>query len=107
MREVARRKKIPVRLCLSCRSRQEKKAMIRIIRTPEGKIEIDPTGKKSGRGTYVCPDTACIEKITQKTLSSALKSTLGKTEVKNLQEELLRVTNFKREEVEYGKDSDI
>ncbi len=40
-----------------------KKEMIRIIRTPEGAVEIDPTGKKSGRGAYVCPNAECIERL--------------------------------------------
>ena len=41
---------------------KEKKALLRIVRTPEGQILLDGTGKKSGRGAYVCPDPACLKK---------------------------------------------
>ncbi len=81
--------------------------MVRIIRTPAGMFEVDTTGKKSGRGTYVCPETACVRKINRKNLSLALKDNLGEAEVKKIQEELLRVTNFQQEEVRYGKSSNI
>ena len=41
---------------------KDKKALIRVVRTPEGAIVLDSTGKKSGRGAYVCPDPACLKK---------------------------------------------
>jgi len=53
--------KIPVRTCIGCKCKKPKKEMIRIIRTPDGKIEIDETGKKSGRGAYVCGDVKCLD----------------------------------------------
>ena len=53
-------RKVPLRRCIGCGESQSKKAMIRIIRTPEGTLEIDPRGKKSGRGCYVCPDESCV-----------------------------------------------
>lgn len=56
------KKKQPVRTCLGCGEPKEKKALIRIVRTPEGEILIDPTGKKSGRGAYICPDAECLIK---------------------------------------------
>jgi predicted RNA-binding protein YlxR (DUF448 family) len=46
--------KVPVRTCIGCKCKKPKKEMIRIIKTPDGKIEIDRTGKKSGRGAYIC-----------------------------------------------------
>jgi len=52
--------KIPVRTCIGCQCKKPKKEMIRIIRTPEGKIEIDKTGKKSGRGAYLCGNVKCL-----------------------------------------------
>lgn len=57
-----RPKKQPLRICLGCGEPKEKKALIRIARTPEGEILIDPTGKKSGRGAYICPDAECLKK---------------------------------------------
>ena len=51
-----------MRMCVGCREMKEKKALLRIVRTPEGQILLDGTGKKSGRGAYVCPDPACLKK---------------------------------------------
>ena len=55
-------KKIPQRQCVGCREMKDKKALLRIVRTPEGEILLDSTGKKSGRGAYVCPDPECLKK---------------------------------------------
>ena len=56
-------KKIPKRTCIACRMEKPKRELIRIVRTSEGKIFLDRTGKASGRGAYVCPEGNCIEKI--------------------------------------------
>lgn len=55
-------KKIPMRQCLGCREMKPKRELIRIVRSPEGEISLDPKGKKPGRGTYVCPNAACLAK---------------------------------------------
>ena len=55
-------RKIPQRQCVGCREMKEKKALLRIVRTPEGEVLLDSTGKKSGRGAYVCHDPACLKK---------------------------------------------
>ena len=55
-------KKIPQRMCVGCQEMKNKKELIRIVRTPESEILLDPTGKKSGRGAYVCPCEACVTK---------------------------------------------
>ena len=47
-------KKIPMRMCVGCREMKEKRDLIRIVRTPDGEAVLDPTGKRSGRGAYVC-----------------------------------------------------
>jgi uncharacterized protein len=54
-------KKIPQRTCLGCKSVKPKKELIRMVRTPEGEILVDPTGKKSGRGVYTCASIDCLE----------------------------------------------
>lgn len=54
-------KKIPQRTCLGCRSVKPKKELVRIVRTPDGEVVVDPTGKKSGRGAYICPSLQCLE----------------------------------------------
>ncbi len=55
-------KKVPMRQCIGCQEMKSKKEMIRVIRTPEGEICIDATGRRNGRGAYVCRDLACLKK---------------------------------------------
>lgn len=55
-------KKVPLRKCLGCNESFPKKELIRVVRTPEGKIELDFVGKKSGRGAYICKKVSCFKK---------------------------------------------
>ena len=55
-------RKIPMRQCLGCNEHKPKKELLRVVRTPEGEITLDFTGKKSGRGAYICRDVACLKK---------------------------------------------
>lgn len=55
-------KKIPMRQCIGCRGMHDKKEMLRILKTPEEEIVLDTTGKKNGRGAYICRNRACFEK---------------------------------------------
>lgn len=55
-------KKLPVRMCSGCQERKLKKELVRVVRSPEGEISLDRTGKKSGRGAYLCLDPACLAK---------------------------------------------
>ena len=55
-------RKIPQRQCVGCREMKDKKALIRVVRSPEGAISLDFRGKMPGRGAYVCPDPACLKK---------------------------------------------
>ena len=55
-------KKIPQRQCMGCRERKAKKEMIRVVRTTEGTVSLDFSGKLNGRGAYVCPDMECLKK---------------------------------------------
>ena len=61
-------KRIPMRMCLGCREMMPKKEMTRIVRTVEGNIEIDYTGKKSGRSAYFCKNPECLDKALKKTV---------------------------------------
>ena len=70
-------KKIPMRMCVGCREMKEKRELIRIVRTPEGEVALDATGKKSGRGAYVCRQAECLRRsIRQKQLERQLEITL-------------------------------
>ena len=55
-------KKIPMRRCVGCGESKTKKELIRIVALPSGMIELDRTGKKSGRGVYICDNLECFEK---------------------------------------------
>lgn len=55
-------RKIPMRKCLGCNEMKPKRELIRAVKSPEGEISLDLTGKKSGRGAYICPDKACFDK---------------------------------------------
>ncbi len=55
-------KKVPMRKCIGCNESKIKKELVRFVRSPEGDISLDLTGKKSGRGAYICPDVECLKK---------------------------------------------
>ena len=55
-------KKIPMRMCVGCGEMKPKKELIRIVTDKEGNVSVDPTGKKAGRGAYICKSTDCLKK---------------------------------------------
>ena len=57
-----RKKKIPQRQCLGCNEHKPKSELLRVVRSPEGEISLDFTGKKSGRGAYICKSSECLKK---------------------------------------------
>lgn len=70
-------KKIPQRQCVGCGEMKSKKEMIRVIKTPEGDIMMDATGKKNGRGAYICPSSECLKKaIKSKGLERSFKMSI-------------------------------
>ena len=70
-------KKVPQRQCVGCRTMRDKKALLRVVKTPEGEILLDATGKKSGRGAYVCPDAECLKKARKsRALERALETAI-------------------------------
>lgn len=58
-------KKTPMRMCLGCREMHPKKELLRIVRTPDGSVKMDLTGKVSGRGAYICAKQACLDKASR------------------------------------------
>ena len=70
-----RRKHVPLRSCVACREKFPKRELIRIVRTPEGTLELDAKGKRAGRGAYLCRKQQCSETaLTPGRLSQALKA---------------------------------
>lgn len=55
-------KKVPKRTCIGCKEKKEKKELIRIVKSNEGSISVDRTGKQNGRGAYICDNLECLEK---------------------------------------------
>ncbi|NLE19806.1 MAG: YlxR family protein [Clostridiales bacterium] len=78
-------KKVPMRMCVGCREMKPKKELLRVVRTPEDEIALDFTGKKSGRGAYLCPDEACLKRAAkQKQLDRALERTVAPEVIEQL-----------------------
>ena len=55
-------RKIPMRMCVGCREMKPKKELLRVVRSPEGSVSLDPTGKKPGRGAYCCYNADCLKR---------------------------------------------
>lgn len=84
-------RKVPQRTCVGCREVKSKWDLIRIVRTPEGVVEIDPTGKSSGRGAYICPSRECLDLATKgKRLDKALGVAVSDEIVQKLAESMAR-----------------
>ena len=82
-------KKIPQRQCMGCRERKEKRRMIRVVRTPEGNVNLDFSGKMNGRGAYICPDPECLKKaLRSKALDRSLEVTIPEEVIARLQKEM-------------------
>ena len=80
-----KKRRIPQRMCIACRERMEKRDLIRIVRTPEEEILVDLTGKKAGRGAYLCGKLECLEKaIKTKGLERALNCAITSEVTENL-----------------------
>ena len=82
-------RKTPKRKCMGCQEVQDKRSLIRVVRSPEGEISIDLTGRKAGRGAYLCPKAECLEKaIKTKALERSLEVTMDAALYETLRKEL-------------------
>ena len=82
-------KKQPVRRCTGCAEHFPKSELMRVLRTPEGEIVLDFTGKKSGRGAYICKNPACLKKAKKaKRLEASLECSVPESVYIKLEEEL-------------------
>ncbi|SHK33464.1 hypothetical protein SAMN02745163_03622 [Clostridium cavendishii DSM 21758] len=83
-------KKIPMRMCNGCMEMKPKKELIRVVKSPEGEVSVDLTGKKSGRGAYVCKNIECLEKAFKaKRLNKNLETNIDETIYSRLREEII------------------
>ena len=82
-------KKVPMRMCVGCREMKPKKELLRVVKSPEGVVSIDATGRKPGRGAYVCRSAECLKRaIKQKQLERAFECALGEETRAQLVQEL-------------------
>lgn len=85
-----RPRKIPMRQCTGCGERKEKRELIRIIKTPEEEIVIDYSGKKNGRGAYICNSADCFKLARKrKSLERSLKTAIPDTVYEKLEKEMM------------------
>ena len=80
-------KKIPLRQCTGCHEMKPKNELVRIIKTPEGEVCLDKTGKKNGRGAYICNDSKCRELLFKnKLLNKTFKCNVSSDEYNSLKD---------------------
>jgi len=91
-------KKLPLRMCTGCGEMKAKKEMIRVLKTPEDEIVIDSTGKKNGRGAYLCCTLSCLQKaIKTKGLERSLKVKIPKELIETLEKEMIVLESGREE----------
>ena len=82
-------KKIPLRQCIGCGEMKSKKEMIRVLKTTEDEIVIDATGRRNGRGAYICPSMECFKKaVKSRGLERSLKMAIPKEVYEALEKEM-------------------
>lgn len=85
-------KKIPLRQCVGCSEMKSKKEMLRVLKTAEGEVTLDTTGKLNGRGAYLCKDAECLKKaIKHKGIERSLKMEIDKSVYERLEKEFLNI----------------
>ena len=82
-------KKIPVRMCAGCAEHRPKKELVRVVRSPEGELSMGLTGRKPGRGAYLCPKVECLRKARKaKRLERSLACQIPEEVYTRLEEEI-------------------
>ena len=82
-------RKIPMRMCVGCREMQEKRSLLRIVKSPEGAISFDRVGKAPGRGAYICRSKECLDKAMKaRQLERALETKIEQQVFGQLMEEI-------------------
>ncbi len=82
-------KHVPERRCTGCGESFPKKNLIRVVRSPEGEVSIDFTGRKNGRGAYICPNTACFKKAKKSgRIARSLETAVSEEMYRILEEEV-------------------
>lgn len=83
------KRKLPLRTCIGCQQQKNKRDLVRVVKTPTGQVELDPTGKKAGRGTYLCRQRSCFKAaLDGKRIERSLKHPVSPHVVELLTEQL-------------------
>lgn len=84
--------KIPMRQCTGCREMKNKKEMLRVLKTAEGEILLDATGRKNGRGAYICRSSECLDKaVKNRGLERSLKTQIPEAVYEELKKEFAQI----------------
>lgn len=87
---MAKTKSVPMRMCIACRQMKPKKEMTRVVKTADGEISADPTGKMAGRGAYICNEEACLKKLNdKKLLHKAFSTDVSQTVYQGVEETIV------------------
>lgn len=85
-------RKIPQRTCIGCRTVRDKRDLLRIVKTTEGELLVDETGKRNGRGAYLCRNLECLEAaLTRKNLARALRCQVSDDEMEQLRQSFVEL----------------
>jgi predicted RNA-binding protein YlxR (DUF448 family) len=85
-------RKTPTRTCIGCGEAKDKRELVRLVRTPSGDVEVDPSGKANGRGAYLCDRPECFENAaTRGRISAALKTSVRDDDVDRLMREFAEI----------------
>ena len=85
-----KQKSIPLRKCTGCQEMKDKRSLVRVVKNENGEFSVDFTGKKPGRGAYICPNLECLEKAKKsKGLERSFKTPVPAEVYEKLREELL------------------
>ena len=96
-----RSRHVPQRSCIACRQAGAKSGLLRVVRTPQGEVRLDETGKLAGRGAYLCRSESCLEKAAkQKKLGRALGVAVGEEVVAELKRHLAQGAGLEDREVQ-------
>jgi predicted RNA-binding protein YlxR (DUF448 family) len=91
-----RPRKPAIRTCIGCGTSEDKRDVVRFVRTPDGTVEVDPTGKANGRGAYVHATLACFEAaIRKRKIASALRANLDEDDISRLRADFERALDVR------------
>jgi len=92
VRHLAIKRKIPMRKCVGCGEMKPKKELMRVLRTEENDFVLDTTGKKNGRGAYLCPSKECFDKaVKNKGLERSFKQAIPAEVYERLEKEMIEI----------------